>query len=107
MGKRRVAYRGERFRLQSTLWSYIGGIDMKQRTYTLLAVLTFLLSAASLHAQGGCFDSPEAPTAVLMLVGSLGVVQGSGLLRNEIQRRRICRLPNNLSSRSTDVVSVD
>jgi XrtJ-associated TM-motif-TM protein len=29
----------------------------------------FLLCASSLHAQTGCEDSPEAPTAILALVG--------------------------------------
>jgi len=31
--------------------------------------ISFLLGSTTLHAQGGCIDSPEAPTAVLFLVG--------------------------------------
>jgi XrtJ-associated TM-motif-TM protein len=32
----------------------------------------FLLAAFPLHAQGGCVDSPENPTAVLGLIGVAG-----------------------------------
>ena len=32
----------------------------------------FLLAAFPLHAQGGCVDSPENPTAVLGLIGAAG-----------------------------------
>ena len=45
-----------------------------------------LLSAASLHAQGGCTDSPEAPTALLMLIGMAGMVYGSSVLRKMLSR---------------------
>jgi XrtJ-associated TM-motif-TM protein len=42
---------------------------MKNSKYIILA--TLLLSATlSLHAQGGCVESPEDPTAVLALLGS-------------------------------------
>lgn len=34
----------------------------------------FLLAALPLHAQGGCVDSPENPTAVLGLIGVAGVL---------------------------------
>jgi len=41
---------------------------------SLLVVGTafFFAVALPLHAQGGCDDSPEAPTAILALVGSAG-----------------------------------
>jgi len=41
---------------------------------TLLVVGAVLLLAAAmpLYAQSGCGDSPEAPTAILALVGSAG-----------------------------------
>jgi XrtJ-associated TM-motif-TM protein len=32
----------------------------------------FLLAAFPLHAQGGCVDSPENPTAILGLIGAAG-----------------------------------
>jgi XrtJ-associated TM-motif-TM protein len=41
---------------------------------SVLIVGIALLAAAAmpLHAQSGCGDSPEAPTAILALVGSAG-----------------------------------
>jgi XrtJ-associated TM-motif-TM protein len=48
--------------------------------------VVFLISTASLHAQTGCTDSPEAPTALLMLVGSIGMFYGSALLRKLLSR---------------------
>ena len=41
------------------------------RFATLTALVTFC-AVASLHAQSGCTDSPENPTAVLGLVGAGG-----------------------------------
>lgn len=38
----------------------------------LLFALAFLSVAAPLHAQNGCLNSPENPTAVLAVVGSAG-----------------------------------
>ncbi len=32
----------------------------------------FLVSVPLLHAQGGCINSPENPTAILAVVGSAG-----------------------------------
>jgi XrtJ-associated TM-motif-TM protein len=34
----------------------------------------FLLAALPMHAQGGCVDSPENPTAVLGLIGAVGAL---------------------------------
>ncbi len=44
---------------------------MKKSKYIILAAL--LLSASqALHAQSGCGDSPENPTAVLGILGAAG-----------------------------------
>lgn len=58
---------------------------IKTRDFVLFAFV-LLASAASLHAQGGCVDSPEAPTVVLILVGSVGMFFGSSLLRKMLRR---------------------
>jgi XrtJ-associated TM-motif-TM protein len=50
------------------------------RTCTVIATVLFAF-ALSAHAQGGCLDSPEAPTDVLLVVGAVGVFQGSRLLQ--------------------------
>ena len=52
---------------------------MKAFRFTLLAATMFLALPVVMHAQGGCVDSPEAPTDVLMLVGSIGMVYGSSV----------------------------
>jgi XrtJ-associated TM-motif-TM protein len=44
-------------------------------------VLSMLFMATTLHAQGGCVDSPEAPTALLLVVGSAGMLYGPRLLK--------------------------
>jgi XrtJ-associated TM-motif-TM protein len=55
------------------------------RIGTILPILLLLLAAAvRLHAQSGCDDSPENPTAVLGLivgVASLGYVRARNHLR--------------------------
>jgi XrtJ-associated TM-motif-TM protein len=56
--------------------------------FRVFAALTLTFATASLHAQGGCFDSPEAPTDVLMLVGSVGMFYGSSLLMKLVRRNR-------------------
>ena len=43
---------------------------MKSIRHVLFAVAVILLATLPAHAQGGCVNSPEAPTAVLALVGS-------------------------------------
>lgn len=55
-----------------------------KKIWILLPVAMFCLQVAVAHAQGGvvengCTDSPENPTAVLALVGSLGAA--TALLR--------------------------
>ena len=44
---------------------------MKKR-FALLLPLLFLV-ARSMFAQGGCVDSPEAPTVVLGLIGVMSI----------------------------------
>jgi|GEM_PF-2193714 XrtJ-associated TM-motif-TM protein len=52
--------------------------------YAVLFAITLLFAAISLHAQtgsgGGCVDSPEAPTVILMFIGVAGVTYGSSVL---------------------------
>jgi XrtJ-associated TM-motif-TM protein len=45
-----------------------------------------LLVAAPLHAQNGCIDSPENPTAVLALVGFAGALFST--VRGRLKARR-------------------
>lgn len=52
----------------------------------LLFALAFLSVAVPLHAQGGCVNSPENPTAVLAVVGSAGAFFAS--TRRRIKARR-------------------
>jgi len=52
------------------------------------AALLLAFGTVSLHAQGGCFDSPEAPTDVLLLVGSAGMFYGSSLLMKALRKAR-------------------
>ena len=61
---------------------------MKKSTLLLFG-LAVLLSTASLHAQGGCENSPENPTVVLALIGSAGAFLASA--RNRIRNRRDAR----------------
>ena len=52
---------------------------MKIFRFVLPAVLMFLALPVVMHAQSGCSDSPEAPTDVLMLVGSIGMMYCSSV----------------------------
>ncbi len=56
--------------------------------YAVLSAIALLFAAISLHAQtgGGCVDSPEAPTALLLIVGSAGMFYGPYLLRKVLRR---------------------
>jgi XrtJ-associated TM-motif-TM protein len=54
--------------------------------YAVLSAISLLVFATSLHAQGGCADSPEAPTVLLVLVGSLGMFYGSSALKKILSR---------------------
>jgi XrtJ-associated TM-motif-TM protein len=47
----------------------------KMKTVSKIAMIASLLSIPALaHAQTGCVDSPECPTAVLGLVGAAGAM---------------------------------
>lgn len=48
--------------------------------------LALLCTTASLHAQRGCHRSPEAPTDVLLLVGSIGTIFGSSFVMKAIRK---------------------
>jgi XrtJ-associated TM-motif-TM protein len=61
---------------------------MKAFRFSLLAALMFLALPVVMHAQGGCVDSPEAPTDVLMLVGSIGMMYGSSVAMKVLRRSR-------------------
>jgi XrtJ-associated TM-motif-TM protein len=52
---------------------------MKVSRISLFAILLLLALPVVMHAQSGCNDSPEAPTDVLLLVGSFGMIYGSSL----------------------------
>jgi len=43
-----------------------------KKTFYLVISLMLLSVALPLHAQSGCGDSPEAPTAILALLGTSG-----------------------------------
>jgi XrtJ-associated TM-motif-TM protein len=58
---------------------------MKKSTLLLFGSL-LLISAVSAHAQNGCDDSPENPTAILALVGSAGAILAS--VRTRVRSRR-------------------
>lgn len=50
------------------LRSYVSGSDVRP----LLMMAAMFLVPAALYAQSGCGDSPENPTAILLLVGAAG-----------------------------------
>ena len=55
------------------------------------AVLMAIACASACHplyAQGGCLDSPEAPTDVLMGVGMVGMFYGSSIAMKVLRRIR-------------------
>lgn len=63
---------------------------MIKKSYVVLAALVLLPFATSLYSQtgtgGGCVDSPEAPTALLMLIGSVGIFYGPFALKKVLCR---------------------
>lgn len=59
---------------------------MNKTRFVVLSALALLACTTSLHAQTGCTDSPEAPTAMLMLVGCAGMFYGSSALRKVLRR---------------------
>jgi XrtJ-associated TM-motif-TM protein len=61
---------------------------MKAFRINLLVALAFFALPVAMHAQSGCSDSPEAPTDVLMLVGSIGMIYGSSVLTKLLRKSR-------------------
>jgi len=61
---------------------------MKDLRINLLVILMFVAIPAVLHAQNGCSDSPEAPTDVLMLVGSIGMIYGSSVVSKLLRKSK-------------------
>jgi len=61
---------------------------MKAFRINLLVALMFFAIAAVMHAQSGCSDSPEAPTDVLMLVGSVGMMFGSSAVMKLMRKSK-------------------
>jgi XrtJ-associated TM-motif-TM protein len=60
---------------------------MNKKMQVLLWSAAFLLVAVPLHAQSGCTDSPENPTAVLALVGSAGALFSTIRARMKARRK--------------------
>jgi XrtJ-associated TM-motif-TM protein len=60
---------------------------MKKSTLTFLGLALLLTIALPLHAQNGCTDSPENPTAVLAVVGSAGAFFAGVRARIKARRR--------------------
>jgi len=59
---------------------------MKAFRIGLMSAVIFLAVPLALHAQSGCSDSPEAPTDVLMLVGTVGMVFGSSVVTKMVRK---------------------
>jgi XrtJ-associated TM-motif-TM protein len=59
---------------------------MKKMTLLFLGAVALFAVTAPLHAQSGCTDSPENPTAVLAVVGSAGALFTS--VRARLKARR-------------------
>jgi len=55
----------------------------------LLLAMAVLAVPMMAHAQNGCLDSPENPTAVLAIVGSAGAFFASARRRFKARRRSI------------------
>jgi XrtJ-associated TM-motif-TM protein len=72
--------------LQDTLNLNSKEKDMKQFSFFALLVVTLFVAATPLHAQGGCVNSPENPTAILGLAGSAGA--GLAYLRVRMKARK-------------------
>jgi XrtJ-associated TM-motif-TM protein len=60
---------------------------MNKKLQVLLWSMAILLVAVPLHAQTGCSDSPENPTAVLALVGSAGALFSTVRARMKARRK--------------------
>lgn len=61
---------------------------MKKTPLSLLGLALLFAVALPLHAQGGCVNSPENPTAVLAIVGSAGAFFASARARIKARRSK-------------------
>ena len=61
---------------------------MKICRANVIAILMFLAFPIVMRAQSGCSDSPEAPTDVLMLVGSVGMIYGSSVVAKLLRKNK-------------------
>jgi XrtJ-associated TM-motif-TM protein len=59
---------------------------MKKSTLLLISSALFFSVALPLHAQNGCINSPENPTALLAVVGSAGAFFVSARARIKARR---------------------
>ncbi len=60
---------------------------MKKSTLMFVGLALLVSIALPLHAQDGCVNSPENPTAILAVVGSAGVFFASARARIKARRR--------------------
>jgi XrtJ-associated TM-motif-TM protein len=60
---------------------------MKKSALMFLGFALLLCIALPLHADGGCLNSPENPTAILALVGSAGAFFAAARARVKARRR--------------------
>jgi XrtJ-associated TM-motif-TM protein len=60
---------------------------MKKSALVFLGLALLFSLALPLHAQDGCTDSPENPTAILAVVGSAGAFFVSARARLKARRR--------------------
>jgi XrtJ-associated TM-motif-TM protein len=61
---------------------------MRTARFALFALLAFIAVPTGMYAQGGCVDSPEASTDILMLIGTIGMIYGSSLVIHKSSRDR-------------------
>jgi XrtJ-associated TM-motif-TM protein len=66
----------------------IVGISQSRIVRLALLAIALLAMPTLAHAQTGCTDSPENPTAVLALVGSAGALLASVRRRGKARRRK-------------------
>ena len=59
---------------------------MKKLIFALMSFTLLFSVALPLHAQGGCVNSPENPTAILAVVGSAGAFFVSARARIKARR---------------------
>jgi len=61
---------------------------MKKSTLVLIGSALLFAVALPLHAQNGCVNSPENPTAILAVVGSAGAFFVSARARIKTRRSK-------------------